>query len=271
MRTFACISATLGLLAATFSAHAGDDVRVIVLKEQGIGTAAQAQSYIDSLMAIAKEKNGWASATGKWVTSRKRAKRYIDKKQPQFGIMSLGAYLDLRSSKGLTVVGQVDSSTTGGRTYHLVAKGGSGVDTCKGAKVASNHADDARFIDRVVAGGAFSLSDFDLVKTRRPVQTLKKVIRGDTKCALIDDAQLAEAKHVDGGSALTTVWSSATLPPMAVVSFSGTSDATRAKFKASLGSLCAGAGKAHCDKVGIKGFSTADDGAYKRVIDAYGR
>jgi len=271
LRTIASISAALGLLAATVSAHAGDDVRLIVLKEQGIGTAAQAQPYIDKLMDVAKDKNGWSSASGKFITSRKRAKRYISKRQPQFGIMSLGAFLGLRKSHGLTVIGQVDATSSGGRVYHLVAKGGSGVGTCKGAKLASNHLDDRAFVEQVVAKGAWSLSDFDVMETRRPVQTLKKVIRGDAKCALVDDAQLAEAKHVDGGGALQSVWSSSTLPPMAVVSFSGTPDATRAKFKASLGSLCSGAGKAHCDKVGIKSLSPADDGAYKGVIDAYGR
>jgi hypothetical protein len=136
--------------------------------------------------------------------------------------------------------------------------------------VATNHADDPKFIDRVVAKGAFKLSDFKLEKTSRPVQTLKKVIRGDAACALIDDAQLAELSHIDGGSGVKKVWSSASLPPMAVVAFSSAGDADRAKFKASLGSLCAGAGKTHCDKVGIKALKPADDSAYASVVADYG-
>ena len=271
MRKLSTILAALGLtLAVTTQSDAGDEINILVLNENGLGSAAQAQPYIDKLVDIAAEKNGWASADGKWITSRDRAKKYIRDEKPEFGILSLGAFLALRKANGLAVIGQVDAAATGGKQYFLVSKSGSGVGDCKGKVVATNHADDPKFVDKVVAGGAFKLSDFKLENTRRPVQTLKKVIRGDAACALIDDAQLAELGHIDGGSSVKKVWSSKELPAMAVVAFSSASEADRAKFKASLGSLCAGAGKTHCDKVGIKALKPADESAYKSAIGAYG-
>ena len=38
--------------------------------------------------------------------------------------------------------------------------------------------------------GDFTLDSFNLVPTRRPVQTIKKVARGEAVCALIDDGCL---------------------------------------------------------------------------------
>lgn len=246
---------------------AGDEVKILVLKEHAIGSTASAQPYIDKLVEVARQKNGWSSASGKFVTSRDRAKNYIRANKPQFGIMSLPAYLHWRH-KGLTVIGTVDASA-GGRQYHVVSKSQSGLAGCKGKRLATNHADDKRFVNKIVAGGSFNLSDFTLVETRRPVQTLKKVIRDEADCALIDSAQLAELGHVDGGSQVKSVWKSATLPAMPVVAFGSASSGQREKFKASLSSLCSGEGSSHCTKVGIKSLKPASESAYSSVINKY--
>ncbi|MEM9693614.1 MAG: hypothetical protein AAGA56_13790 [Myxococcota bacterium] len=267
---FALASAA-ALTAAAGSAQADDTVNVIVLKEHAVGGSRQAQPYIDQLMSVAAEKVGWASVKGKWITSRGRAKKYIRSKKPSYGILSLGAFLSLRKSQGLEVLGTVDANASGGRRYFLVSKDGRSLAACRGKKVATNHAADAVFVDKVVSGGAFKLGDFDIVKTRRPVQTLKKVIRDEAACALIDDAQKAELAHISGGSEVGVAWSSAELPPMAVVAFSGAPAEDRAKFKASLGAICSGSGKSHCDKVGIKSLSPADGGVYAAVVRAYGQ
>jgi hypothetical protein len=76
--------------------------------------------------------------------------------------------------------------------------------------------------------------------------------------------------HVDGGRSLKVVWSSKQLPAMPVVAFSSASAADRAKFKSSLSSLCSGAGKASCDKVGIVSMKSADESAFKKVLADYG-
>ena len=262
--------ALLCLLWSPPQATAADTVHLIVFLENGIGTAGQAQKYVDKLIETARSKNGWVKAEGKYVTRRKSAERYVKQKKPAFGFVSLAPYLAWRKSDKLEVLGVADVERAGGRRYHLVSKTASGLAGCKGKKVASNHLDDPRFIDNVVSGGAFTLKDFDLVKTRRPVQTIKKVIKGDAVCALVDDAQVAELPHIDGSKGVRSVWKSADLPPVAIVAFSSASSAERAKFKASLGSLCSGANKATCDKVGIRSIKAADESTYAQVIKSYG-
>lgn len=268
-----CLAAVLPALVLTASpAQAGDgSVNVLVIKEQGVGSAAQAQPYVDKLVATTAKANGWAAAAGKYATNREGAEEYIHTADPHFGIMSLGAFLALRGKHKLEVLGKAEVTQAGGREYHIVSKTQADLAGCKGKTLASNHSDDVRFADKVIGEGAFTLADFTLVATKRPVQTLKKVTSGEAECALIDDAQLAELKKIDGGAAVKSVWKSKQLPPMVVVAFPSAPATERATFKAALGKVCGGDGKAACGEVGIKNLGAASNTEYQAVITAYGR
>ncbi len=263
--------AAFALIASTATtAHAGDSVGVLVLKEHGVGSSATAQTYVDKLVANVAAKNGWTSAVGKYATSRKLAEAWIKQNKPDYGIMSLGAYLGLRKAHGLTVVGQAVVKSAGGRQYFVISGKHADVAGCKGKTLASDHFDDKPFIERVVVGGDFKLADFKVVETKRPVQTLKAVIRGEAECALVDDAQLESLSGVEGGSAVKTVWSSKKLPPMVLVAFGHVPTAERTKFSAALGTVCVGAGKEACDEAGISALRPATDVSYKSEVKAYG-
>jgi hypothetical protein len=190
-------------------------------------------------------------------------------KTPQFGILSLSAFLALREAYDLNVLGVVHMKNDGGRKYHVVTKSAGSLASCRGKKLASLFGKDEQFIDNVVADGDFSLEDFKVVNTTNPLKTVRKVIRGAANAALIDNAQFSELAHIDGGDDLKAVWSSATLPPVAVVSFFGTPDPLRAKFKQTLGSLGSGEGKAIFDKLGIQSIQPKGESVYAEVIAAY--
>lgn len=259
----------LGSLGAS-PAEAGDPVHVLILKEQGVGSAANAQKYVDKLMVVAAEQNGWSGAVGKYQTRRSSAESWISSTKPHFGILSLGAFLGMRSKHKLEVIGKVEVAQSGGREYHVISATEKTLAGCKGKSLASNHADDARFVDGVVAGGAFSLSDFKLVETRRPMQTVKAVTSGETVCALVDDAQFESMAKVEGGAKLASVWKSKTLPPMVVVAFPSAPAAEKSKFAGNLAKLCSGSGKQACKEVGIKSLRAAGEGEYKAAISGYG-
>jgi hypothetical protein len=263
--------ALLAPLTISSDGQAEKTIRILILKEQGIGSAAQAQPHVDKLVEEAAKANGWSSAQGTFMTRRKTAKKYIRSYTPEFGIVSLGAYLNFRKKYDLAVLGIAKVKNGGGRQYHLISKNASDLNGCKGAKLATNHAGDRRFINNVVSGGDFKLSDFKLKKTRRPVQTIKQVVKGKATCALIDDAQHAELEHIDGTDGIKSVWKSAVLPPMAIVAFSSATEAERAKFKTSLGSICSGDGKSSCEKVGLTELGPADQSTYAAAITAYGK
>jgi hypothetical protein len=252
-------------------AAADGSVGILVLKEHGVGSAAQAQPYVDKFVAIAAKQNGWADAKGQYHTTRSGADTWVQAQKPHFGIMSLGAFLGLKDKMKLDVIGQVSVARAGGQQYHLVSKSAGDLAACKGKRLATDHADDTRFIDGVVSGGKFKLGDFTLVATTRPLQTIKKVVAGDADCALIDDAQLEEMGHLDEAKDIKSVWKSDKLPPMVVVAFPAAPAAERKGFQASFAKLCEGDGKTACGEVGIQSFKSAAASDYAAAVTAYSK
>ncbi|MDC0719508.1 PhnD/SsuA/transferrin family substrate-binding protein [Nannocystis bainbridge] len=254
----------------TPTARAADGtVNVLVIKEHGVGSAAQAQPLIDKLIAVVAKQNGWAASAGKYLTSREAAETQIHSVDPHYGIMSLAAFLALGPKHKLDIIGQAEVAQAGGRQYHIISKTQADLAGCKGKTLASDHADDRKFIDKVIGAGKFTLGDFTLVETKRPVQTLKKVTSGEAECALVDDAQLAELAKIEGGAAVKSIWASDKLPPMVVVAFPSAPAAERKTFQSSLGKICAGDGKATCREAGLSAFKSASAADYASVTTAY--
>jgi len=246
-------------------------VSILVVKEHGVGSPTLVQPYLDRFVAIAAELNGWADAKGQYYNNRSAAEAFIQAQHPHYGIFSLPVFLALRAKYKLEVLGQVAVSLAGGRQYSLISKSVPDLAGCKGKSVVSDHTDDARFIERVVAGGKFTLADFTVVQTQRPLQTVKKVINGEAACALIDDAQLAELSHLEGAAGLRTVWQSAELPPMVVTAFPAAAEAERQRFREHLAKLCEDEGQSACAEVGIVSLKAASASDYAAVVAAYGK
>jgi hypothetical protein len=263
-------AALLASLALTpLAADAGDAVNILILKEHGVGSASSAQEYVDKLVARVAKQNSWTAAAGKYVTSRSAAKTYIKESDPHFGILSLGAFLELRGTHKLDVVGSAEVSGGGGRQYFIVSSSQTSLAGCKGKTLGTDHGDDVRFIDKVVGNGDFSLSEFTLEDTKRPMKTVNAVARGEVECALIDDAQQAAIADVEGGDAVKVVWSSEKLPPMVVVAFPSAPAAEKSSFQSNLGSVCSGEGASACKEVGLSSLARADVSVYADVIADY--
>ncbi len=250
------------------SATATATVSMMVLRENATGSASAAQKYIDDLVAAIGKMAGWEGATGKYVTQRSAAERFIAQSHPQFGILSLSGYLALRGKHKLDVLGKADIKSGGGHQFFVVSKNQLSLASCKGKALGTNHSD-ATFIDKVVSADDFDLSDFEVVDTRRPVKTLKAVVEGEVECAFIDDAQLMELQHLDGGLEVHPVWSSAALPPMVVAAFPGADPGQRKALTQALDGVCKGEGKAACEATSIVLESTPAD-AFAEYEKAYG-
>jgi len=270
----------VGLLSAGFLALAGlcpsnakaeGTVGILVLKEHGVGSAAQAQPYVDKFVAIAAKQNGWGDAKGQYHTTRSAADAWVQANKPHFGILSLGAFLGLKGKHNLEVIGQVTSARAGGQQYHLVSGTQGDLAACKGKRLATDHGDDQKFIDNVVSGGKFKLGDFTLVATTRPLQTIKKVVAGEADCALIDDAQLQEMGHLDEAKGISSVWKSDKLVSMVVAAFPAAPAAERKAFQDSFSKICDGDGKTACTEVGIQSFKVASNTDFAALVTAYGK
>ena len=265
------IAGTLGGAALAAPPAASGPVNVLVLVEHGVGGAALAQGYLDKFIALAAKQYGWPEAHGQYFTQRAGAEAYIKNDKPRYGILSLAAFLAFRKKYDLEVIGNVAVSRAGGQQYFLISKSAADFAGCRGQTMSTDHADDPRFIEHVVAKGAFVLGDFKLDETQRPLQAIKKVLGDETVCALVDDQQMAELPHIQGAEGIRSVWESAKLPPMTLVAFGTTPPADRKKFKEGLARLCDGEGRSTCAEVGIVTMNAADASAYNGVIAAYGK
>jgi len=266
------VAGVLLLALAVPPARAGsDEVEILVLKEHGVGSATLAQPYLERFMTLAARQNGWDAAKGQYLTNRAAGVAFIKAHAPHYGIMSLGAFLALRAPYHLEVVGRVASTLVGGEQYFVVSKTAEDLAGCGGQTLASDHADDVRFVERVVARGAFKLGEFKLVPNQRPLQSIKQLLGGEVACALIDDAQLAELQHIEGGADVHVVWRSEKLPQMVVVAFPGAPAGERKTFQANLRHVCDGdEGQSSCAEVGIRALDAARASDYADVVSAYG-
>jgi len=265
------VSSMLALAAmAPPLAGAGDPLRILVLKEHGVGSPTLAQPYLDRFVATAALQNEWEDAKGQYYVTRAAAEEFIATQKPHYGILSLAAFLDFRIKYNLEVVGKVAVSLVGGQQYFLISKTQADLAGCKGKKLVSDHATDARFIEKVVARGDFVLKDFQLVQTQRPLQTIKEVLNGNADCGLIDDAQFGELAKLPGGNDLKTAWTSEKLPPMVVAAFPSAPTAERQRFQKNFGKVCDADTKPACAEVGISSLDLASAADYASVVAAYG-
>jgi hypothetical protein len=248
-----------------------EEVHVLVLKEHGVGSPTLAQPYVDRFVGMAARLNGWEGAKGQYVTTRAAAEAFVQAEKPHYGIFSLAALLALREKYDLTIIGRVGSRLVGGQQYFVVSKEAKDLAGCKGARLASDHTDDARFIEKVVARGAFVLGDFQLVQKQRPLQSLKQLLGGEVRCALIDDAQRAELPHLEGGNDVHVVWQSDKFPVLTLAAFPAATDAERKKFRDSLKTVCEGEGRDACAEVGVSSLETASPADYADLVSFYGR
>jgi hypothetical protein len=247
------------------------EIGVLVLKEHGVGSPTLAQPYVERFVGIAARQNGWPGAKGQYFTTRAPAEEFIAAHEPHYGILSLAAFLGLREKYRLDVIGHVVSSLVGGQQYFVVSRSASDTEGCKGKRLASDHTDDPRFVERVIARGAFKLSEFTIIQNQRPLLSLKQVLTGEADCALIDDAQLAELAHIEGGRDVKVVWKSRELPAMTLVAFPAARAAERKKFQQSLGRICAGDAQTACGEVGIRSLEVATAREYADLVSAYGK
>ena len=259
------------LLGPLASAGEPAAVELLVLKEHGVGSPSLAQPYVDRFVALAAEDNGWSAASGQYLANRGAAEAFIKARSPHYGILSLAAFLALRVPYHLEVIGRVSSTLAGGEQYFIVSKSAKDLAGCKGHELASDHFTDPRFVERVVARREFTLAEFKLVKNQRPLQSLRQALSGESDCALLDDGQLAELKHLKGSEAVKVVWQSRRLPPMAVVAFPAAPPAEKKMFREKLSVVCEGAGNTACEEVGIDTLAPAGAADYADVVSAYGR
>lgn len=236
---------------------------IAVLYESSGASRSQVEPSIQALGAAMAKRSPWDEVKGRFYSLRSAFLQDFSRVKPNLVIVPLAAYLAEHKQLGLSPVAEVDLIAPTQRQFYLVSADVQRKD-CKGAKVASHHLKDWAFLSAVVAQGAWKQSDFDWVEQRRPVQVIKTVLRGQSECALIDEAQRRAAEKLEGGDKLRVLWSSKALPSMIAATIGPVS-----AWRGTLSKLCSDSSKEECRAAGIRGFSKLSSAKLKKLVSRY--
>lgn len=242
------------------------------------GSTEQAAPYLDRFLRYAEIVLGWpaGAAAGEFFPDRQGAIQYIEHQRPGFGMVDPELWLELRKKDRLEVVATILGRNQ--RLGHLsVVVKDPALKTLadlKGKRLMSNHLGTPRFLSKVVFDGKLDAAGyFRLLPTPSPLKGLRAVDRGEAEATLLDDDQLEHMRSLEFGSALRVVFTSAALPPMAVVAFGrNTKPAERQAFAKMLFAMCSDAkGAEVCKALLITSFAPPDQAVYQEAVRRYER
>lgn len=208
------------------------------------GDAAQAQPYVDKLSQYLETTLSWPAKTvkGTFAPSKKEATAAVDQGKPGFGFVEPTLYFELQKPQKLTVLAAVDSAELNTPKLNVVVKDPAykSLADLKGKKVWTTLADYPRYLGNVVLDGKGPADKmFELKQIGAVTKGARAVLRGEADATLLDDAQLAEMKKLEGGDALRSIHSSGPLPPLLVVAFgTALTDAERKNLTKALLEMC---------------------------------
>ena len=215
--------ATALLLAAAASAAEGP-VRLFVLREHGVTAVTLAQPYLDRFVALAAAQNGWPTAQG-----------YLPHQPARRGGVHPQGAAPLRDPLAAVVPGAAAAAPPrGDRPRRGVALGRAALPpdqpqrrrtspAARASPLATDHADDPRFVDRVVAAGQFTPRRLRAPRDASPAPDHP---RGDRRPGGLRPDRRRPARGARSTSPAPSdvrpVWSSEELPQMVVAAFPDT-------------------------------------------------
>jgi hypothetical protein len=253
-------------------AHAEPKGGILWFKDDAPVVAKYNQSSTQKFVTFVAKQMRWKATTGTFLTQREDADAYIAAEKPKFGFIQLPAFIAFRAKYKLTAIATMKSPNLDGTAYHLVSNTRKNADGCKGQLVASTHFVDPRFMDKVVAKGAWASSDFTVLSDDRDgLETVRKLLNKKVACSLLDEREFSGLRGISDGDTLKEIWKSEMMPFLVVVAFPSASAAERKAFAAKLATLCDGkAGKEGCALMTVGELTLDPDKALAPLIEAYG-
>jgi ABC-type phosphate/phosphonate transport system substrate-binding protein len=245
--------------------------RDFVVEHAGAGgTSQQAAPYIAKFLRHAETALGWPanSLNGEFFAEPNDAAKYIGEKKPGFGMVDPDVLLALKKRENLQVLASADSKNNLGK-LHLVVKSPAykSIDDLKGKTVISNHLQSPKYLMKVVFDGKIGEPDKyfgKMVEAPGMLKGVKAVDRGEADAVLLSDAEVASISKTTYPD-LKVIWSSAELPPMAVVAFGKNAQPKDVEaFKKMLLGMCSDPkGAEVCKDLDITKFTPPADAAYQ--------
>ena len=228
------------------------------------GDAAQAKPYVDRFARHLESVTGWpAGATnGAFFTSRKEAVAALEQQKPGWAVVEPSLYFELRKSHKAVAIAQVVSTDLNTTQIHVIAKDPAikTLADLAGKRIWTQFADAGKFLSHVILDGKGAAETrFQLKQIGVVTKGVRAVIRGEADATLVDPDQLVEAKKMEGGADLRSIYTSEALPGLLVVAFPQLPAAEQKKLSGALTGMCATAsGGPVCKEMHIQKFEAVN-------------
>ena len=246
------------------------------------GTTKSAQGTMDGLAHYLEARSGVKDLRAKYFNAAEPGLKWKQEEKPEIGILSLSCYLRWKKAgEAMTVLAVSERRGQATERFHVVVNAAAGpkdLAGLAGKTILSNHADDAKFVTKVVFDDSADGKAVKLEFARSVLEPLRKCAKGEpgSDAVLVDDAQLeflngpalAEVK-----SGLRTVFSSRALPFAPIVAFAAAPSPAALKVqKAFLGMAGDGEdGKRVLGALLATGFGAATDETYAAAAKDHAR
>ena len=239
------------------------------------GTSSQAQPYIDKMLRHLEGKLALAQGTmtGTYLPDGDKSVKMLVSSKPDLALVGPSILAGNHKAMGMKVIAKVEINGRGQETYSVItAKGGpSSLADLAGKTVSGAVVHDEKYVHNVLLDRKLAVGDLTLKSQKRPLKSLRDVVRGKVDAAIVDRSVVDHMSELDFAGDLQVIYTSVPVPAPAVVVM-GEGKSHAAKLKSALVGLCKRAdGKDLCKTLTITSINPASDADYKSLYKRYNK
>lgn len=266
-------------LLASFAANAASEPEMIVVCYPGGSVnTKEANEAMSSLLRVVERVGQWQenSFNSLFISKTDECRKQMAEKNPKFAIISLGLYLELRTSHNWVPVVQPKIKGRTTERYRIVVQKGKykSLDELKGKTLGGTILEEPAFADKIVFAGKIDpVSFFVLKKSNQAIRTLRSLDKGELDAVILNEQQFDALPSLHLKMPLETIFMSGEIPLMGVVANSAiTTEEERARFGRALEEMCTDTeGKKLCELFGVESFVTANAAIFEPMIKLWAK
>jgi hypothetical protein len=263
----------VGLL-AHFNANAAPNTEMIVVCYPGGSVNAKdANAAMSSMLRVVERVGQWQanSFNSLFTTKLDECRKQIAEKKPKFAIISLGLYLELRTSHNLIPVVQPKIKGRTSERYRVMAQKAKykSLDELKGKTLGGTVLEEPAFVGKTVFAGKYDPASFFVLKpSNQAIRALRSLDKGELDAVILNEQQFGGLASLQMKVPLEAIFTSGEIPLMGVVANSANTTAEeRARFGKALEGMCADPeGKKLCDLFGVESFASVEAAVFESMV-----
>ncbi|MGR8998111.1 MAG: sterol transporter periplasmic substrate-binding protein BstB [Gammaproteobacteria bacterium] len=262
-----------GLLASFNTIAAPNPEMIVVCYPGGSVNAKDANGAMSSMLRVVERVGQWPenSFSSLFTAKTDECRKQMAEINPKFAIISLGLYLELRTSHNLVPVVQPKIKGSSSERYRVMVQKDKykSMEELKGKTLGGTVLEEQSFIDKIVFAGKYDPASFFVLKaSKQAIRALRSLDKGELDAVVLNEQQFGGLPSLHLQTPLEVVFTSEEIPLMgAVANSAATTPEERAHFGKALEEMCPDTeGKKLCDLFGLDSFVAVDAAVFEPMI-----